>query len=123
MKLLGEPAELGLPENLDAGEVFDTDESKVGFVWIDSVENGLAVRDRKQLLGINERSDDPFSTKFARPSGNHSGGINVAYCDASTQFMNEKIDYQAFVLFMTPASNGLKKAGSTEPVSKVYQGN
>ena len=44
-----------LSENLNAGFCFDTHESSIGFVWIDSFKNGIAARDDQALLGINQR--------------------------------------------------------------------
>ncbi len=110
-----------LSENLNAGFCFDTHESSIGFVWIDSFKNGIAARDDQALLGINQRSGNPPSLRTARPSSNHPGGINVTFCDGSTKFLNENIDYIAFCHFMTSANQGVKRPGSNDPVPPPYR--
>ena len=116
---------LMLTENLDAGQSFSFKEHEVGFVWIDSFDEGFAARDSDRLLGINERikkrSDEENSMKFARPSSNHPGGVNVAFSDGSTMFMNEDIAYVAFVQFMTSSGFQVKVAGRQEFVKEPYR--
>jgi prepilin-type processing-associated H-X9-DG protein len=70
------------------------------------------------LLGINRRSDleTPLPEKFssvpasnygglaaARPSANHSGGVNVAYCGGNVGYLSEDIDYRVLTQLMTPS--------------------
>lgn len=112
---------LMLSENLDAGQSFDVDEHQVGFVWIDSFSGEVAERDNQRLLGINRPNPGPISMKSARPSSQHDGGVNVAFCDGSTTFLSEEIDYLALVHFMTSASDQVKVAGSNEWVKEPYR--
>ncbi|TWT46829.1 DUF1559 family PulG-like putative transporter [Botrimarina hoheduenensis] len=38
----------------------------------------------------------------ARPSGNHPGGVNMAFCSGRSLFLRENIDYNVFRALMTP---------------------
>lgn len=72
------------------------------------------------LVGINARSDlkHPLPDRYlanptsnfgglaaARPSANHSGGINVTFCGGNCGYLSEEIDYRVLTQLMTP--NGL----------------
>ena len=112
---------LMLSENLDAGSLFDTQEHQVGFVWIDSFVDQVAQRDDSRLLGINAKIEGKTSLRSARPSSDHPGGVNVAFCDGSTMFLNEQIDYLVFVHYMTTASQEVRVAGSTRFAKEPYR--
>ena len=111
---------LMLSENLDATQIFDAEEFEVGFVWIDSYRDGDAVRDPERLLGINQAAENA-SSRSARPSSRHPRGVNVAYCDGSTSFLSEEIDYLAFVDFMTTSHQEIRVAGSNDYVAEPYR--
>jgi len=112
---------LMLSENLDAGQVFDSQEHQTGFVWIDSFVDRLPQRDRSRLLGINETGDGLQAMRTARPSSFHPGGVNVAFCDGSTFFLNEEVDYLAFVHYMTSAGQEVKVPGTQKPADEPYR--
>jgi len=104
---------LMLGENLDAGSwnVWDWDTStgaptkghEVEFVWWD-VDNT-----QWQNHGINARPTNGTSLatdyRDARPSSNHGGGANFAFCGSNVQFISEEIDYQVLVQLMTSKSS------------------
>ncbi len=69
------------------------------------------------LLGINRRKDlrRPLPVNFARerfsnrgglaaarPSSNHSAGVNTSYCDGHSSYLSEDIDYRVYTQLMTP---------------------
>lgn len=110
-----------LSENLDAGQCFESAESKIGFVWIDSFKDSEPQLDTNRLLAINQRSTDPFSDKFARPSSNHVGGVNVSFCDGATKFINDDIDYVAYVHFLTSDGFEPKQPGTDQWVAPPYR--
>ena len=43
--------------------------------------------------------------EWARPSSEHTGGVNVAFADRHTQFLREDIDYHVYIQLMTPDSD------------------
>jgi prepilin-type processing-associated H-X9-DG protein len=62
---------------------------------------------------------------YARPSSNHSGGVNAAMCDASVFFLREGIEYKVYEQLMT--SNGAKsnmqgpRSDPNAPINYVLQ--
>ena len=44
------------------------------------------------------------SFNFARPSSNHLGSVNVAFCDGNVRSIDQSINYQVFVQLMTTNS-------------------
>jgi hypothetical protein len=38
----------------------------------------------------------------ARPSSNHSGGVNVTFCGGKSGYLSEEIDYRVYTQLMTP---------------------
>ena len=105
-----------LSENINAVNWANLDEALHGLVWNYNPENvwidenaqpasGRMYRinqgaDRltdKQLLDMSNdsiTSNKPrgLLNSFARPSSNHAGGVNVAYCDGHASFLSEEID-------------------------------
>jgi prepilin-type processing-associated H-X9-DG protein len=49
----------------------------------------------------------------ARPSSNHSGGVNVAYCGGNCGYLSEEIDYRVYTQLMTP--NGAEAVVDIDP--------
>ena len=111
-------------ENLDARGYLDSEEFDVGFVWRDESDG----RRSDRLLAINQRGGErpdgassEIAYQFARPSSFHVGGVNVVYCDGSTQFLPEDIDYVLFALLMSCDDQDVRTAGSKQPVSTLYR--
>jgi prepilin-type processing-associated H-X9-DG protein len=112
---------LMLSENLDASKWTDTDEARVGFVWVANVVDGEP-DPGGELLRINaDRGLGDGSIRFARPSSNHPGGVNVMYCDGRSEFLTESVDYLVLVRLMTPDDLALKLAGTDEPVEAPFR--
>ena len=63
----------------------------------------LWFRPASNPLGLNR--DDPSiaarDIKRARPSSEHPGGFNVAFCDGSVTRLNEELDYQVYAMLMS----------------------
>lgn len=110
-----------LSENIDAGRWTDFEEPKVAFVWVANLVNGEP-SPQGALFRINRRRGEGDGTvQFARPSSYHRGGVNVVFCDGSTQFLSETMDYTLFCRLMTPNGASVKMAGSEEPVPAAYR--
>lgn len=110
-----------ISENLNAGQTFEPTEPQVGLIWINSYVDGVATRDPARLLGINEFSSLDDSYRTARPSSYHPGGVNVAFADGSTLFLSERIDYLAYVQYLTSDGFGVRIAGTDEPALDPYR--
>lgn len=69
-----------------------------------------------QALGINARATEflgaaagmydatastPTGLAFARPSANHPGGVNAAFCDGHLRFLTSELDYRVYTQLMT----------------------
>lgn len=55
-----------------------------------------------QLLFIDDTATQPSGLAFSRPSANHSGGVNVAFCDGHARLLADDIDYMVYTQLMTP---------------------
>jgi len=85
-----------LSENLDLTSWKDvTNEYNVALVWNDP-----------STFSINQGVGGTLDFTRARPSSNHSNGVNTCMADGSTRFISESIDYQIYGLLMS--SNGRK---------------
>lgn len=43
-----------------------------------------------------------WTAAFARPSSNHAGGVNMSFCDGTTKFIADSLDYRVYQALMTP---------------------
>lgn len=62
---------------------------------------------QERINGLPQNGTNPspgvaYDITYARPSSNHPGGVNVAFCDRHVTFVNGDIDYLVFALLMTP---------------------
>jgi prepilin-type N-terminal cleavage/methylation domain-containing protein len=89
-------------ENLQALEWTAADakgaKEGTGFLWHDA-----ETPERK----LNSWLDAALPTggkraDHARPSSNHSGGVQITMCDSSARWLREDIDYAVYVQLMTP---------------------
>jgi prepilin-type N-terminal cleavage/methylation domain-containing protein/prepilin-type processing-associated H-X9-DG protein len=78
-------------------------EEEVAFVFRDEPgafdPNGEVVGERWRINGMKANSEPG---KTPRPSSNHPGGVNVAFCDGRTLFLKEDIGYWVLQQLMTP---------------------
>jgi prepilin-type processing-associated H-X9-DG protein len=101
-------------ENSDAGDWTETDEARIGFLWLATEHEGKLMRDNS-LWGINEhRGAGDGSIAFARPASVHRGGVNVVFGDGRTQFLDPRIDDEIFMRWMTVDDEQLRLPGQDE---------
>jgi prepilin-type N-terminal cleavage/methylation domain-containing protein/prepilin-type processing-associated H-X9-DG protein len=116
---------LMISENLDAGDwnvwypsyvppaLPVTKGYQVEFGWWDVLDSEWPAH------GINARPFAPSNIatdyRFARPSSNHRGGVNVAFCDGNVRFLNDSIHYSIYVQLMT--SNSASATTATAPTT------
>lgn len=85
-------------------------EQQFGIVWVVNTnpQPGRNVDSQERINGnVEDLVDfDPVVPRFARPASAHSGGVNVAFCDASTRFVPVTIDYIVYQQLLT--TNGGK---------------
>jgi Protein of unknown function (DUF1559) len=113
----GRTSTLLLTENVDAGHWTDTSEFQVGIIWKAIVEDEELKR-HTSLYEINEnRGNGEGSLAFARPSSYHAMGVNAAFADGRTQFINEKIEYEIWVRFLTVNDTQLTQPGTDKVLS------
>lgn len=65
-------------------------------------QNSQLVTGAIQLQYQSGNSANPTGLAYSRPSANHSGGVNVAYCGGNAGYLNDEIDYRVFTQLMTP---------------------
>ncbi|MBS0207974.1 MAG: DUF1559 domain-containing protein [Planctomycetes bacterium] len=65
-------------------------------------------------------ADCPYD--YARPSSNHVGGVNVAYCDGHIQFLSDETEYFVYCLLMSPDGKSAKPPGKTDPIKTGWFG-
>lgn len=105
-------------ENLNSGDYSSTTKHLVGLMWLEkpdlTANPELKVNGRWSGWKIGDANQDATDNKRARPSSFHPGGVNVVFCDSSTKFMREDIDYTIYRSLMT-SSGG--KNGVTADVA------
>ncbi|MCA9269120.1 MAG: DUF1559 domain-containing protein [Planctomycetales bacterium] len=116
----GSAATLMLSENLNAGDWTDSDEASVGFLWAAGVVQGEP-SPGDDLLRINaEIRPSDGTTRFARPSSFHTGGVNVSFADGRSQFLSQNIDWLLFTRLMTSNGSQAKLPGTTQSPPPPY---
>ena len=110
-----------LSENLDAGLWTDGEESRVGFCWSLGDSEGRHTADSAVLLINQERGKGDGNIRYARPSSNHGGGVLVMYCDGSTKFMDEQLEFRIYCAQMTPDGPSARQPGSDELLESPYR--
>jgi prepilin-type processing-associated H-X9-DG protein len=117
----GTKVTLLLAENVDATSWRAPHEQETGFLWAANMEDGVP-SPHPTLLTINElRGEQDYTLKFARPSSEHRGGVNVAMADGKTQFLNERIDYLAFQRLMTSDGAHVKVPNKDEALPEPWR--
>jgi len=78
-------------------------EIEVGFLWTEGMETDCV--SGGNILSINNCDDlEPGAWRFARPSSQHPGGVNVVFADKHARFLRESIDWTVYKHLMTPNS-------------------
>jgi prepilin-type N-terminal cleavage/methylation domain-containing protein/prepilin-type processing-associated H-X9-DG protein len=122
----GDSNTLMLTENIQATKWSSVDEYEVAFIFADSPAMLDNTGDMKNpMLQINgQRTSAPEGPRNGnppgtpRPSSNHPGGVNVAFCDGRTMFLREDIHYRVLQQLMTP--DGYNPACDVPVVNKGY---
>ncbi len=131
---------LMLSENLQAGNWWDTDTTRLAFgipvetiggrvpfgkgTLFESVERPLNTTfdgdtiapAQPQEWRINSDLKAATGTR-PRPSSNHTGGVNVIFCDGSGKYLSDRIDPHVYAKLLTP--NGVKY-GEGELLQSTY---
>lgn len=97
-------------ENLNAGNYNQTAKHQVGCMWLETGNPTstpeLKVNGRWSGWNIGTANVTATDKNRARPSSFHPGGVNVVFCDGSTKFLREDIEYGIYRSIMT--SSGTK---------------
>jgi prepilin-type processing-associated H-X9-DG protein len=101
-----EPAAAGFPSRFSWA--FGA-EQQLGIVWVVSYppQPGDTIVDQEPINRVDDKvygnnpTFDPNIPRFARPASNHSGGVNIAFCDTHTEFVREDIDYVVYQQLLT----------------------
>jgi prepilin-type processing-associated H-X9-DG protein len=117
----GASATILLSENVDAGRWVDDEEFRVGFVWVPNLKDNLPTP-APDLAAINaQRGQGDGSLFYARPSSEHGGGVNIVMADGATRFLNDQVDYLAYVRQLTSFGATVKLPGETELLGKPWR--
>jgi prepilin-type N-terminal cleavage/methylation domain-containing protein len=66
------------------------------FIWWPTEDPPFGTR-------INQdKENEVFTFELARPASNHPGGVVASFCNGSTRFIREDIDYRVHIQLMTP---------------------
>jgi len=76
-------------------------EWRTGFVFFPPV-SGTFRAPKPDVQPINARGTSSDRHDRARPSSNHTAGVNVAFCDGRVQFVRDAMDYRIYCALMTP---------------------
>lgn len=95
-------------------------EQDVAVVWSPDLPNSLTGDDTYPLNLYDQanptvrRKAGPLSKRHARPSSFHANGFNVVFCDGTTKFIAESIDYPIYRQLMSSRSKleALKNPGA-----------
>jgi prepilin-type N-terminal cleavage/methylation domain-containing protein/prepilin-type processing-associated H-X9-DG protein len=98
---------LMLTENIQATRWTSVTEAEVGFIFYANPRSfDTQTGDLKPTANLPRINEQRASTALLpRPSSNHPGGVNVAFCDGRTMFLREDIPYYVLTQLMTPDSN------------------
>jgi prepilin-type N-terminal cleavage/methylation domain-containing protein/prepilin-type processing-associated H-X9-DG protein len=97
---------LMLSENLNAGSYTDITKALVGMLWFNALPTSSSnperlVNGRWSGWTIGTANQTFSDNTRARPSSFHPGGVNAVFCDSSTKFLREDIDYTVYRTLMT----------------------
>lgn len=101
------------------------------FVWFgDGNANGVISAPPANAIIDNGKDQIPSGAysklmEFARPSSNHGGLVNVAFCDGHVRNISVTIDYYVYAQLMTPNSKiPLVKSSGSRPMQliKIFDG-
>jgi prepilin-type processing-associated H-X9-DG protein len=92
---------LMLSENIQATKWSQTEEIDIAFVF-EHMESRLDQQGEPKAQGTAINSMKSDTARRPRPSSNHPGGVNVAFCDSRTMFLREDIAYRVLQQLMTP---------------------
>lgn len=108
-------------ENVDAGLWTDSDEAKVGFVWIPGfVADQPSPGDLQFPINVGV-GREPGTYRAARPSAYHKNGANVIYASGRGQLLDAQIDYLAYAQVMSADGPNVRVAGSDELLPPPYR--
>ncbi len=122
----GQSTTIMLTENIQTGLWVNGAEALVGCVWWDVDPANLSSvtffinRNREDGIEpynnvVNEASastsDLMNALRYARPSSRHPGSVNVAYCDAHVDALDESIDYITYAHLMTSKGRSCTASG------------
>jgi type II secretory pathway pseudopilin PulG len=107
-----------LLENADiSGWTVADNERDVAVVWTPDLPNtgngtyALNYYDPDPSQGgptRRRKTGEPFTDKHARPSSFHANGFNASFCDSTTKFIADSIDYGVYAQLMTSNARNIK---------------
>lgn len=71
--------------------------------------SAIGINDQSQVVSGRPQGNyssmnvtQPTGLAYARPSANHSGGLNSMFCGGNGRFLSEEMDYKVYTQLMTP---------------------
>ena len=99
-------------ENIDGDEWTDVDQLKCTFGWRDTT-NVAQFKINADKGGSTNQANDGLLQRFARPSANHPGYVNVVFCDGHVRKLVDNIRYIVYAELCT--SYGRKATEHSNP--------
>lgn len=72
--------------------------------WPDANPNQQMKINSQQTINLTGTATAGRYDLFAHPASNHPTGVNAAFCDGHTRFINQDIDYSVYCMLMSPWS-------------------
>jgi len=100
-------------------------EAQVGFCWWDSDRQGTSLLPIRKINGLkspapNSGAPPASSDDWARPSSNHSGGVNVCFADGHQTWLREDIAYHVYQQLLTPDGANATPVAADPATGKPY---
>jgi prepilin-type N-terminal cleavage/methylation domain-containing protein len=113
----GTSTTLLLSENVQARKWGDADETWAGMIWCPEDHHAHDSNHESEAINVNVDAGSFITGEerfhYARPSSFHAGGAVATFCDGSTRFLSERIEYLTYQLIMTPYGKNAKVAGDS----------
>jgi prepilin-type N-terminal cleavage/methylation domain-containing protein/prepilin-type processing-associated H-X9-DG protein len=126
--LISENVQAGPPDEPSSNALvpkswlFSPTEQGDAFTWVSDPTRQARINQNREATMNTMAPPRPLSYEesyYCRPSSNHAGGVNAAFCDGHIEFLNEEMDYRVYFQLVTPRGLKAKIPPNDAPVPNV----